>query len=412
MLSVEDPEALGSPEAWGKIDIIDYIDVAATGPHEAPRRVPKGAILTAFGWGALDYGRAEVTGVYVAIDGGLPLEALYGIERQDVAGFFGNERLARTGFRGVLSTAHLGPGEHVLSIAVRDAEGRLVPVSSADETFTIEADLDELVATAPPSDWETIINIDSLSVDGRPAGEPLEAEPESLVAVRGWAIDAPARSAGTAIFGLIGSSVVKAVYGFSREDVADIHPDGDYRNCGFALQIPLGGLPPGEHTLRLRLVGADGATVHDGPAVRVDVVDFPLDTSALTPAGSLARANIDEAVVLDAQGRLRPGGRDFKLERGDQLFVRGWAVDEVNDAPARAVHLVVDDLPSVPAVYGLERPDVAGVLGKPQFAASGFTGLVATSSLADGPHTLALRVIASDGRRFYDTLQRIEFTVR
>jgi len=412
MLSVDDPETLGAPAAWGKIDNIDYIDVAATGPHDSPRSVPKGAILTAFGWGALDYGRAEVTGVYLSIDGGVPLEAVYGIERQDVADFFGNEHLVRTGFRGVLSTAHLTPGEHVLSIAVRDADGRLVAVSGADETFTIDAALDELAKSAPPSEWETIIYIDSLSVDGRPAVEPLQAEPESLIAVRGWAIDAPAHGVGTAIFGLIGTTVVKGVYGFAREDVADIYSDGDYRNCGFALHVPLSGLPEGEHTLRLRLVGADGTTVHDGPAIRVDVVGFLLDTSALTPDGSLARANIDEAIVIGPQGNLRPGARDLKLAQGEQLFVRGWAVDEANDAPARAVHLVVDDLPSVPAVYGLERVDVAGVFGKPHFTASGFTGLLATSGLPPGPHSLGLRVIASDGRRFYETAQRIDFTVR
>jgi hypothetical protein len=403
-------EDAATVSAAGHIDEIDHIDVRSNGPHAAPHSVPKGAILSVSGWAALGEGRVPATGVYVIVDDGLPLEAFHGLPRSDVADFFENQALARSGFRGVLATSHLAAGPHVLSLAVRDEAGRLIPVETA-ESFTIDASLDHLVLESPPSDAPATICIDALSVDGQPASEPLEAGPGSLIGIRGWAIDAPAETVGAGIFAVVGTTVVTCTYGFVRDDVAEASGNPRLRLSGFSAAVPLDGIPAGEALIRLRLVAADGVTVCDGPAIRVDVAASFAGSVEPAPAGAATQAYIEEVLVLDAGGGVRPGSRGLKPARGEQLFVRGWAIDAPNAAPARAVHVCIDELPSTAAVYGLERGDVATALGSPQLAACGFTALVPTDSLAAGPHALALRVVARDGRAFYETLQRIDFTL-
>jgi hypothetical protein len=396
--------------ASGHIDDVDYVDVLAPGPHASPRIVPKGAILRVSGWAALDEGRIPATGVYLIVDDGLPLEALHGLPRPDVADFYENPQLAQSGFRGVLATSHLAAGPHVVAIALRDEAGRIVPVDTA-ETFTLDASLDRVVLESPASEVPATIHVDALSVDGVPAAEPLEAGPGSLIGIRGWAVDAPAGTVGAGVFAVVGGTVVKCAYGFSRADVAEVLGNPRYGHSGFSAAVPLDGIPAGETLIRLRLVGADGMTVSDGPAIRVDIAASFAESTVPTPAGNATQGYIEEVLVLDAGGRVRPGSRDLRPARGEQLFVRGWAIDAPNAAPARAVHVCIDELPSTPAVYGLERGDVAAALGAPQLAACGFTALVATAAMPAGPHALALRVVARDGRSFYEMPQRIDFTL-
>jgi hypothetical protein len=163
--------------------------------------------------------------------------------------------------------------------------------------------------------------------------------------------------------------------------------------------------------MRVRVVGADGETVYDGPSVRVDVAAVSVESAALVPTGTTTSAFIDDVAVFDAAGSLKSFARDLRLQRGDQLFIRGWAIDEERGTVARAVHLCVDDLPSTPAVYGIERADVTRIFERPDLVACGFTGLIQTASMAPGAHEVAVRVIDGEGLRFYETHQRIEFSL-
>jgi hypothetical protein len=400
----------GSLTASGHIDEIDYIDVAASAPHEQPTIVPKGAILTVRGWAVLAEEPAGTTGVYAIVDDGSPLEALYGLERDDIAELYGSDVHGSCGFKAVLSTSHLAPGQHTLSLAVRDAEGRLLAVPGS-ESFTIESSLDRLVLEAPESESWTPIAVDSCAVDDEFAEEPLVAGPASIVSIRGWAVDSPAGTVASAVFGVAGSLAVKAAYGFPREDVVADQGGAEFRRSGFALDIPADELGPGSHAVLIRAVGADGETVYDGPIVRIDVSGFDAESALVEATASLTKASIDEIAVFDADGNVRVPSGEVRLARGEQLFVRGWAIDEVADATARAVHLCIDDLASTAAVYGLDRGDVATVFGRPDLAACGFTALLSTASLGAGAHEVAVRVIDREGRRYYDAQQRIEFTI-
>jgi len=82
-----------------------------------------------------------------------------------------------------------------------------------------------------------------------------------------------------------------------------------------------------------------------------------------------------------------------------EFIVTGWAVDERAHAVGGDVDVDVDGTLR-PAMYGLERPDVAAHFGDSAYRPSGFT---AFASGGTGPHALSVRILAADRSCYYAT---------
>jgi hypothetical protein len=131
-----------------------------------------------------------------------------------------------------------------------------------------------------------------------------------------------------------------------------------------------------------------------------------------------ARVKLDAmaAAFIDDIVRIQPGvPRDFgaplRLARGDTLFVRGWAIDEVSVSPAAGVVLLIDRSLEETAVYGLPRGDVAAARGSESFLPTGFTAEIDTTVMEAGKHSVECYVLAADGRGAFGTGQRFDFEV-
>lgn len=95
-----------------------------------------------------------------------------------------------------------------------------------------------------------------------------------------------------------------------------------------------------------------------------------------------------------------------------EITISGWAVDAQTQSEAADVFIVVDARKEIPTVYGVERPDVAGVHKNPRYRFSGFYGSIPTSSLAPGRHTLSLRIVKTFRNGYYEPEETIEVEVR
>ena len=82
------------------------------------------------------------------------------------------------------------------------------------------------------------------------------------------------------------------------------------------------------------------------------------------------------------------------------ILLDGFAFDPAGKIPARAVDVVVDGR-AYGAAYGKARPDVADYFKAPVLTDVGFTVTLPARSLAVGPHTASLRVVASDGAAYF-----------
>jgi hypothetical protein len=79
----------------------------------------------------------------------------------------------------------------------------------------------------------------------------------------------------------------------------------------------------------------------------------------------------------------------------DLLFVEGWATTiEPTRRPASAIYINIDDVATISAAIGGERPDVSSVHG-PDALLCGFKGIVPLRHRAPGWHALSASVINS-----------------
>ena len=79
----------------------------------------------------------------------------------------------------------------------------------------------------------------------------------------------------------------------------------------------------------------------------------------------------------------------------------GWAVDRTAGQPAGGVVVDLDGRLQIPALYGLERADVARDLGNSTYRYSGFRAEFATALLKPGPHRLTVMIVSADKTGYY-----------
>lgn len=92
---------------------------------------------------------------------------------------------------------------------------------------------------------------------------------------------------------------------------------------------------------------------------------------------------------------------------GQDLTIRGWAVDLQSSALAGGVEVLVDGIP-YESVYGLDRADVADFFRVSALGRAGFEMLLPGELLPRGRHCFQIRVVSGDRRTYWDGP---EFTV-
>jgi hypothetical protein len=119
------------------------------------------------------------------------------------------------------------------------------------------------------------------------------------------------------------------------------------------------------------------------------------------PKLSLAGSTLFSVDMVNDQ--LSPQNVVIEAKHGDGIYIAGWAVDESAEKVAGGVFVELDEQLVIPALYGLDRPDVAAHFRNERYKSSGFSVFFAASALEKGRHTLSLKVIAADRRGYYDT---------
>ncbi|MGZ3377318.1 MAG: hypothetical protein ACXU8S_12025 [Phenylobacterium sp.] len=87
---------------------------------------------------------------------------------------------------------------------------------------------------------------------------------------------------------------------------------------------------------------------------------------------------------------------------GQATVFDGFGFDAPAKAPARGVDVVIDGK-AYGTTYGAARPDVASYFKAPGLVKVGFKVVLPAGALAVGPHTVLVRVVAADGRGYFDS---------
>ncbi len=125
----------------------------------------------------------------------------------------------------------------------------------------------------------------------------------------------------------------------------------------------------------------------------------------------LARRTEAATFYLDQVGQARdPLNNQPAGTPGDApILLSGFGFDAAAQAPGRGVEVVIDGK-AYAAAYGLTREDVARYFKAPALSATGYAVTLPAGFLVVGPHRVAVRVIAADGKGYFES-PNIPFTV-
>jgi hypothetical protein len=139
------------------------------------------------------------------------------------------------------------------------------------------------------------------------------------------------------------------------------------------------------------------------PQERVDPNSLP----QLTDREEAAAEHLPRCVAASAQNLEWIGevvtpfsSRPVAVPADGEFLVTGWAVDQPHHVRATEVDVVVGNK-VLPALYGLDRPDVAKYFGASEYRRSGFTLRVAGSDVGRAVRELSIRVVAADRSCYY-----------
>jgi hypothetical protein len=104
-----------------------------------------------------------------------------------------------------------------------------------------------------------------------PDEAPIEVPAGGTIQVEGWAVDKPAGGLARAVLIIVDEQFpVQAEYGQERADVAEALGNAAYLKSGYSANIPSELLPPGRHTLEVRVVSQDGRSYYpSAPTTKV-----------------------------------------------------------------------------------------------------------------------------------------------
>ncbi|MCX6631403.1 MAG: hypothetical protein NTW28_27640 [Candidatus Solibacter sp.] len=136
-----------------------------------------------------------------------------------------------------------------------------------------------------------------------------------------------------------------------------------------------GPVSQGQNTIQ-----ADGITPKLSPSTTPTL-------SNLEKINSIVEPSIHQPVVISA---------------AEELTASGWAVDQSAQSEASGVEIVIDGK-AYRAKTGIERMDVANYLKVPAYSRAGFSFSAPADAFGRGKHQLSLRVIAKDGKSYFET---------
>lgn len=99
------------------------------------------------------------------------------------------------------------------------------------------------------------------------------------------------------------------------------------------------------------------------------------------------------------------------IDKRQDIFIEGWAVDDLAGAPAATVFISFDSGQEYRAYYSLKRPDVAAHFRNENLLYSGFLAIVPAQSLPSGRRKCSMKIITHDRSHYYHYPDLISFEV-
>jgi len=135
----------------------------------------------------------------------------------------------------------------------------------------------------------------------------------------------------------------------------------------------------------------------------------------LLPGNDLKPLSTEPLFYIEEVNGKRPPSQEpvsLQLAGVETLRIKGWAIDQNNGKAAGNVLVVIDGKLEVPALNGLDRPDIAVFHKNNNYRYSGFEVALATSLIGPGQHDISIKVISADGKDYYRPVKILTIDIK
>ena len=292
--------------------------------------------------------------IQILLDGGVENVDIPTRERPDVlsaiSGYGGIETNAKPGFKATLDLTNVPDGVHTLTIRILSDNGEIL----AQETRTLQI-----------QKYETYLNLDY------PNTNYIDT---NTLEINGWVLST-CRDRTIRVY-IDGEVQDVDIPTRERPDVLSAIPGygGSATNAepGFKASLDLSNIADGEHTLTIRVIANESGEV------------IAREVRNLTIQKYQTYLNVDY-----------PNTSDIDT---DILEINGWALSTCSD---RTIQILIDGIKQDVDIPTRQRPDVLSAIpgygGSATNAEPGFKASLDLSQIADGTHTLTIRILAPSG---------------
>ncbi|MCX5637062.1 MAG: hypothetical protein NTX52_05125, partial [Planctomycetota bacterium] len=125
--------------------------------------------------------------------------------------------------------------------------------------------------------------------------------------------------------------------------------------------------------------------------------------------------NITTCIIESVNDCTIGDGRPYVISdpaKEKSIIIKGWAVDLPKKKAAGGVWIDIDGRWQQPALYGIDRNDVAVYHNNANYRYSGFYASVATSVIGPGRHVIAIYVVSGDKKEYYQVVQLTNIEIK
>jgi len=351
------------------------------GPQDTST-VLRGENVRIEGWAADAEDLAPLTKVSILLNDKAVGNATLGKVRIDVAEVKDRPDWLNSGWVFDLSTSLLEYGSYRVKALAYDSKGSFTAlkyIGLGDSTLTVSQ-----TGNSPPEGYVEVI-------EDAGDGDRILAQ-SGVLRMRGWAADKEQGSPVTRVEIRINDQPFgTAALGFARSQIATVFNRPAWSLSEWRFEQNIGMLGLGVHTV------SAWALDDKGSSIKLPMAGGAPNTLEVVAVGNSPPTGYLDYAVDRADG-------DGTIPQNGRVVVAGWAADREDNSPVARVDVFIDGIKYGSANLAIARPDVAGVMGKPNWANSGWRGEFGIGNLGLGTHTVT--AVAFDSGNAATTLFR------
>jgi len=215
------------------------------------------------GWAGDLANMSPLKSLYAEVNGTL-INCNYGIDRESVSSYYGNENMRYTGFSVTIPSALLKSADKI-NFILQTNDNKLIRCEYAFEKLATTAEKINALPIISSGDAATEIWVDYCNGTSQTTARTIYVERSGAetVMLTGWCADLTNGVPFGKLYVNVNGEFYECAYGIERTSVSDFYGNENLKNTGFSIYLPIGYFNNGISQLQFVAINSDGSARYE-----------------------------------------------------------------------------------------------------------------------------------------------------